>query len=151
MLRLETGTKKLSIEVLKRAINFFERITRMEPTRFPKICLDELIALDLSDSDDPKRNWFSQMKRCIADLGFVYPLDGDLVENIIVNKKEIIKKAVQLSFVEDRNRVILSSYCNRYTVLKDIDTLECASSLKFKLPLRIINVFAQLRLNSYNL
>ena len=61
LLRTETGSIKLSIEVLKRALNFLEKITRMDPDRFPKICLDELIELisrpSMIQGETGSRSW----------------------------------------------------------------------------------------------
>lgn len=52
MICMETDTTKLTIESLKRALALLEKINLLKEDRFPKKTLDNLIALDLSGSND---------------------------------------------------------------------------------------------------
>ena len=55
MLRLETGCSHTSAAVLKRSISFFQKLRQMDPSRYPQLCLEELIKLH-NQSPNTKSN-----------------------------------------------------------------------------------------------
>ena len=150
MLRIETGQTKLSVAALERALCYLEKICAMSDTRFPKICLDSLIALDMSPTNDRKRNWYTILKNKLINLGFEHILLNNPLHNIIENKKLIIKTANLAIFNDDKIRVLTSSYSIFYKSIKDLDTLHCGPYLNSKLNYHYTCTFAQLRLSGKN-
>lgn len=66
MVRLETGSKRLSLVVLGNSLSWLENILAMKPNRYPYICYRRLLELRNCDS---KYNWVLQMRDLLLLCG----------------------------------------------------------------------------------
>uniref|UniRef100_A0A0A9Z8G1 RNA-directed DNA polymerase from mobile element jockey n=1 Tax=Lygus hesperus TaxID=30085 RepID=A0A0A9Z8G1_LYGHE len=68
-LRLETGRLKLKVNALKRMMKYWIRILEMKEDRLPRICLTQLVQLDVRECNLPELNWATQLRGHLSIIG----------------------------------------------------------------------------------
>lgn len=148
MIRVETGMDKLGIRVLKRAILWWIKLLEMNEQRYPRICFMRMRELDKSNNNSIKFNWASQLKHLISHLGFSRLWDEQKSHNIRKELNNILKKYGKEMLLMDWERVVNSTYNDRYQALKKFEKTEKYLTL----PINIdkLRVISQLRLMGNN-
>ncbi|XP_043287106.1 uncharacterized protein [Venturia canescens] len=146
LIRLETGSTTISIGIIKKAMLYIKKILQMKQTRYPKIVLDQLIALDLADNNRNKYNWFSNLKETINRVG-----TSDILNNISPNSiseklEQLLNCIKEKQFRSDVIRTLLSTYSPFYKHIKQLNESEFENYLKTTIPLPLIRLVAQIRL-----
>lgn len=87
--RVEVVASPLSGVVLKRTLNWMEKLNRMEAARLPRICMEKLINTSRNSNKMNKHNWFSQLIKQINTLELTDALTErtNLITNISITKK----------------------------------------------------------------
>ncbi|XP_076674273.1 uncharacterized protein LOC143372182 [Andrena cerasifolii] len=108
MVRTETGRIKLEVEVMKRALRYWGKITQMKEKRFPRRCWEKLQTLDRK-TPDIKRNWVTQIRNILQLYGYDTTNRTKAIEQEVIQQK-ILEEIAKVSIEEDRNRISRSTY-----------------------------------------
>ncbi|KAL1448341.1 hypothetical protein WDU94_000009 [Cyamophila willieti] len=151
MVRLEMGVVKLSYYVLKQSLLWLYKLLSMPTDRYPRMCFDQLEALDQRSRNILKYNWVTLLKTKFVDLGY-----GDLWENLTAESLklniDVILESYRSELInDDWERLQNSTFCDLYKGLKSYpeDHHQFTSEYLFdrKSPLAKHRVLAQLRLS----
>lgn len=112
MVRLETGSVKLSYYVLESSLKWINKIVRMEDDRLPKICFSRLLTLE----DDNKYNWISGIRMLLnkAQIGDINLKDSNSLCRIL--REDIAEFRLQL-LREDMESLEASQFSLIYPAL----------------------------------
>lgn len=113
ILRKEFCVTKLIVEVLKRAIRWFQKTMAMDDLRLPKVCL--MKQLKSLNNSPVEYNWLSQLRNLFlaanSPLAWENLLSGDFTEETLTNTLIEMRKNIE---GEDENRILNSSFCPLY-------------------------------------
>lgn len=116
MLRLETGTKHISLEILKRALNWCVKILEMEVNNIAKVVYNRLVKLDRTQNNTIEYNCVSQLKTLIVNLGYVTVWETQRASreeiNSILNKRTLKMQEIDISLLDN------SKYNEHYKQIK---------------------------------
>lgn len=146
VLRLESGTTRIDRDIVKRALMFWVKVSKMGDTRYPKIMLHRLKNLDSSCPTPDKRNWLTALRIILENHNYSQFLlleNEKLILDLIPSITEMMKTA---SFKEDVRRAYFSTFCPLYKGIKDLSTLNREPYLNTPLPTVFIRFFANCRL-----
>lgn len=144
MARTETGRIKLEVEVMRRALGYWRKISQMKEERFPRRCWEKLKTLD-KKAPDIKRNWVTQIRNIIQQYGYDTFNRTETIEQEGIQQK-ILEEMAKKSMEEDRSRVSTSTYSEAYKNIKNEETFERAEYLNMNIPLSTKRVMAQVTL-----
>lgn len=144
LLRLETGTTSLKVNVIKSALCYWEKLQQMTENRYPKRCLLQLKELHNSANNPDNRNWYTMIKHTIDKHGNQNLAANNQADEQRVDKTEIIEKLKISMFNRDVQRARTSKYTK--IILKQTDAIQMETYLNLKIPIEITRVIAQLRL-----
>ncbi|KAI5699734.1 hypothetical protein M8J75_007775 [Diaphorina citri] len=118
-IRMETGTLPLSYSVLQSSLRWLIKVQKMSDSRIPKLCLQKLLIMDNSSSNDIRYNWISQVKNMLQTVGLQA---NDQVENLHDRLDNILETAEEKLFQDDKRRILDSNYNNHYKHIKQLVT-----------------------------
>lgn len=120
----------------------------MPDSRWPKMCYKRLRQLENNPCNKIKFNWTTQLKQTLSELnlGRIWEEQNPLL--IKREIKNIIRKHEEITRIEDKNRIQLSSYNPRYKYIKSSQGIE--NYLTMKLNMDIVRVISQLRMMGTN-
>lgn len=144
MVRTETGRIKLEVEVMKRALRYWRKITQMREKRFPRRCWEKFKTLD-KKIPDIKRNWVTQIRNIIQQYGYDTTNLTKVIEQEGTQQK-ILEGIAKKSIEEDRNRISRSTYSEAYKNIKNGEIFKRAEYLNMSIPLVTKRIMAQVRL-----
>ncbi|KAI5720558.1 hypothetical protein M8J77_008569 [Diaphorina citri] len=152
MVRLEFGLLKLAYHVLQQMLRWWLKMLAMSEERYPRICFNQLVAMDQLPRNIEKYNWASLLRIKLVELGY-----GELWEaqsfELLKDKMEDVLDSYGVHLTEqDYLRLENSSYCTLYKQLKpkpSEDDLKPNSSSYLQIPGPIdrTRVIAQIRLS----
>lgn len=145
MVRIETGSSKLSVTCLSLALSFLINILTLPQDRLPRLCLERLVALDGTEHSQVSFNWVSQIKSLLSYAGCEVEWNA---QNLICQKDSIIELVKQKLYEDDVSRLENSSFSTYYRSLS-LSRLP-AEYLLFNLPIKYTRILSQLRLCNMN-
>ncbi len=145
LVRLECGISRLSLLVLKMVLNWLQKVSHMEDSRYPKICLNRLFTLHFNFiSNTAKFNWFSQVVNFLRDADENLTITS--LNSIIENKATLLAGFKSKLYFMDYSECLSSSHFPLYKTLFFDD--KHAEYLNLNLPIQYSRTMAQLRLSS---
>lgn len=135
-IRVEMRLRPLAIQILKRAINWIEKVEGMGPERIPKICMDMLV------KEKYENNWYYKIINVIRSKGVVI---SDRVQDLIDNRDLIL--------TEFENKILENDWI-KFMQIKNLTIGKELNYLKFDckyfeldINLSIKRIIAQIRLS----
>lgn len=146
MLRKETGTYPLEIQILKRALSYLVKIRNRQDSHLSKICLEQLKALHASSTKGNLRNWYTGIVETLRETNHEHLLDM-APAHLEANLESILEARKTLWYQRDTDRINNSTYSSRYKDIASRNTLpQRETYLDLKIPIDMTRVIAQLRL-----
>ena len=141
LVRLETGSIKLSFYVFKLTVNWLEKLLTMNSSRLPKICFQRQISLLKTDCDI-RYNWAKQVETLFEKIYCGDELSKLTLQTLKNNKKDWLTKFRDNCFSEDH----VSATSSRYPLFFLAYTQLPQKYLTYNVHISYIRIFAQLRL-----
>ena len=94
-------------------------------------------------------NWFTQIINALSRSKHTYLLNNINKSSISLALPNILSASKNLSFVEDKNRALNSSYNQNYYNINHLDSLGPASYILLGLPALLYRLFAAARLSGF--
>lgn len=148
MVRLETGTRHIETEILKRMLRSWIRIHEMEPHRLPRLCLNKLINLDSSAGNNIKYNWVTQLKNKLNALGASNFVCISSVHLMKKELKNVLEKCNNHYLSKDINFTFNSSLNTFYRRISNLNCREIY--LDERVNVNKHRIVSQLRLCRHN-
>lgn len=140
-LRIEIGKISLQLEIFKAAVEWINKILKMEESRYPRICFEKLRNIKESKG---KYNWVSQIKEMFnkCNMGYIWE-EPDLC-SMVIDKDAIINTYKNYLMETDKKRL---EECKSLQIFPYLSLVEGTQLyLKTRLPLFHKRLMAQLRL-----
>lgn len=148
-LRLETGSVKITHQVFKSTLDFWIRTLKRPPTALAKMCLQEQLRWNASSStSNNKYCWATSMVATLRQLREFSADDLLSYETMHNWRNMLIAKHATTLQQQDLDRAKASNFLPMYQYLKT-DT-ERSDYFTHNLPISIVQLIAQLRLNRFS-
>ncbi len=147
LIRMETGILPTTYHILRRSLFWLNKVHAHDDTRLTKICLQELIKLDRTQSKLSTNNWYSRVKQEILDLKIPYVHNESADFNWdYLSIGDIVSMHVHKNESVDVGRCEKSSYSSFYHKMKAKHATE--PYLSFQMSLQNKRAFCNLRLHA---
>lgn len=124
------------------------KLLYMSEDRYPRICYNDLFALDQRSSNIVKYNWVSQLREKFLKLGYSEVWEQQRPDTLKIKIEEILNTYHDKLVLNDRNRLQNTSYSPFYSSLKLIPQNNYVSKyLLLRIPICKKRLQAQLRLS----
>lgn len=143
IVRLETKSTSIAVEVLKRKLNWLVKLLNMADDRYPKRCYLKLLRRSNLNLDNGAPNWVSNMRNYLASLGYSDVFESQDREVIRANRDTILKALTSKIWREDMRRASQSSYSQIYH-----QTILDANYLHLDLNMKKLGLISQVRVAS---
>lgn len=143
MVRMETGILPISYYVLRSCLCWWNKVMSHDNHRLTKLCMNELIKLDMTHNESSPYNWFSRVKMEVLTIGLPYVGNLDCPFNWDYLKLGDIISAY--SKILDLERCDNSSYSSFFHKMKSNHFAE--TYLNYKISLQLKRIFCNMRLH----
>lgn len=142
MLRRETGTTSLAIDIAKRALSLWARICDLNGKRNPKMCLERM------KQSPESQSWWHKIKNLLTLTGNENLELAATGTPIREATKDILDKLTSLEYQKDSDKIAQSTFSTIFKQITSTAVGECEDYLIWGLPIEITRTIAQLRLAS---
>lgn len=144
IVRLETGTTKISVTVIKQTLKYILKILKMDNARYPRMCLERLLDLDNSPVNKSKYNWVSQINDILSSHNMSFKINQSTTASLLsLELTTIAMRLTEKIFHEDLRRAEISTYSSLFRN-RSWEMKPC-SYLESEMPYKYTKVLAQLR------
>ncbi len=145
LVRLETGTVKLSYQVFKLTLSWLEKLMLMDDDRLPKLCFLRQLSL-LDESTDARYNWVAQVKKFFEYIDLPDVISSLDLQILRTNKHFWLQSFYDKCFQEDLDMAVRTNYPLLSYGPDHLQT--CQAYLPFKAHIGLKRFIAQLRLTN---
>lgn len=115
MVRLEFQRTSLLSNIMKRSLTWIAKVLSMDDARYPKQCLNRLIAKCDKDRANKTPNWILSITNSLKEMGFEVLPSNLNTTFLMENLDDILTRIDTNSRKEDLRRADLTSYSNWYS------------------------------------
>lgn len=147
LVRAEVGVLPLAFTVMKQALRWLGRVLNMPHSRYPRVCLDRMVALTRAGFGDRRYNWVTQLQGLVSACGSDLRLeDLNDVAAFRARSAVVLGHCGESLWRKDRMGVRETRYLGVELTCEYDKTAHPQEYLTLSWPYRILRPVAQLRL-----